>query len=473
MHPLEKKITDLVCQEQLITPGSGVILAVSGGPDSMAMLHLLAAGRRELFCTLTVTYVNHGLRPAREVEKEKRLVTEQASLLGLATRFGEAEVRVYARQRGLSIEDAGRRLRYAILQDIANRQGATVIAVAHTADDQAEEVLLRLLRGTGKKGLSGMLLLRDNRIVRPLLLTPKKELLSYLLDKKIPFAEDSTNANPRYLRNRIRHRLLPLLEKEYNPNIRQVLRNTAAILQDEEEYLEEHAVGVFKDCLIEREEGTELSTSFLNRQHPAIQRRIIEKVLWSLSTNPTFLAIEDIRRLSQGHAEGRELHLPRGLRVSREQDMLLFGFPKGKTPWRGSASKEPAPAKEESWGYHVRRPGTLTIDEIGRVVSLSLTGALPAETLRSEKDDFLDLASVSFPVICRSLRSGDRFRPLGAPGSKKVTDYLRDRKIPAKERRRIPVLECGGRIVALPGVSIAHDCRVRETTTTLLRISIR
>ncbi len=475
MHPLEKKITALVRSQNLFKPGDGIILAVSGGPDSMAMLHLLAACRQELAVSLTVAYIDHGLRPDREVEEEKRLVAQQAALLGLATHFGKAAVREHARRHKLSTEDAARRLRYAILQEIAAQEGAAGIAVAHTADDQAEEVVLRLIRGTGRKGLSGMLLQRDNLIIRPLLLTPKKKLLSYLRDRGIPFAEDSTNTDQKYLRNRIRHHLLPLLETDYNPNIRQVLRNTASILKEEEEYLDALATAFFQDCLVnDGRQKTRLTTSLLTRQHPAIQRRILEKMLCSLSVDPSFPAIENIRRLARGHVQGSELHLPRGLRVSREEDLLLFDFPRGRTAWRGSTTtKGNAADQGTAWCYQIRQAGTLTINEIGRVLTLTVTEMPAPATLRTERDDFLDLASVSFPLTCRSLEPGDRFQPLGAPGSKKVADYLRDRKISRKKRRRIPVLESNGRIIALPGVDIAHNCRVRETTGSILRISIR
>ncbi|MDX1775594.1 MAG: tRNA lysidine(34) synthetase TilS, partial [Desulfobulbales bacterium] len=225
MHPLEKKTLKTIQQEGLLQAGEKIIVGVSAGPDSMALLHVLARLAPALDITLAAVYVNHGLRP-HEAQKEKTLVESAANSLDVAFYAGSVDVRGFADREKLSLEHAARLLRYNFLEKTAREFRAHKIGVAHTADDQAEEILLRLIRGTARKGLSGMKTLRAGRIIRPFLKIGKTDLLAYLDTYTIPFMQDSSNLQHRYLRNRIRGELLPHLEERYNPDIRQTLLRT-------------------------------------------------------------------------------------------------------------------------------------------------------------------------------------------------------------------------------------------------------
>lgn len=183
MHPLEKEILTFIRKDQLIEAGQKIVIGVSAGPDSMALLHVLASLRPELDVELVAAYVDHGLRPD-ETPLEEELVSQQAKKLGVGFRIGKVNVREASSKRKISLEHSARDLRYEFLAQVAKEMGASKIAVAHTADDQAEEVLLRLIRGTGRAGLSGMRSIRDGVIIRPFLNTPKENLLSYLCEKK-------------------------------------------------------------------------------------------------------------------------------------------------------------------------------------------------------------------------------------------------------------------------------------------------
>lgn len=192
MHPFEKEILAVIRQEKLLDGGEIVVVGVSGGPDSMALLHVLAALAPLLRIKVIAAHVNHGLRPD-EAETEKVLVEQEARCLSVACESVAVDVPAEARKRKISIEHAARDLRYGFFADVAGKYGADRIAVAHTADDQAEEVLLRLIRGTGRTGLAGMRMIRDKTIIRPLLTIAKDTLLAYLADRKIPFSTDSSN----------------------------------------------------------------------------------------------------------------------------------------------------------------------------------------------------------------------------------------------------------------------------------------
>jgi tRNA(Ile)-lysidine synthase len=261
MHPLEKEILAFIRDRQLITIRDGtVVVAVSGGPDSMCLLHLLARLAGHFHITLVAAYVNHGLRP-NETDQEEQLVRHTAEKLHCTFELGTVDVPGYAESHHLSIEHAARILRYDFLDKIATQYRAAKIALAHTADDQAEELLLRLIRGTGRTGLAGMEAMRQERYIRPLLSTPKSRLLDYLQQFNIDYTHDSSNRQRIFLRNRIRLDLLPYLAREFNPNIRQTLLQTANILRDEEELLNDMTELACRDIFLETEELPEKNAS--------------------------------------------------------------------------------------------------------------------------------------------------------------------------------------------------------------------
>jgi len=334
MHPLEKEILTFIRERELITGRDGtVIVAVSGGPDSICLLHLLVRLAGQLHITPVATYVNHGLRP-HETDREQQLVRDTAGKLRCSCELGTVDVRGHAVRYHLSIEHAARILRYDFLDAIAERYGADKIALAHTADDQAEELLLRLIRGTGRTGLAGMEAKRQERYIRPLLSTPKSRLLDYLHEFHIAFADDSSNRQPIYLRNKIRLDLIPFLAREFNPNVRQTLLQTAEILREEETLLADIVAKACKTIFVPRDISRETPTPPGNRQvharvpenlpaltldltrfvtYPkAIQRRILEEACWRMQARPSFGQIEQLRRLAGKDGSGARLHLARG-----------------------------------------------------------------------------------------------------------------------------------------------------------------
>jgi tRNA(Ile)-lysidine synthase len=480
VHPLEKHILKLIKDNRLLAPGGGtVVVAVSGGPDSICLLHLLARLTAPLNIKLVAAHLNHGLRPD-EAGEEALLVKKTAGELEIAFAQAEVDVRAYAGKNHLSIEHAGRILRYEFLDRVAAERRAHRIALAHTADDQIETILLHLIRGTARRGLSGMKTLHRGRYIRPLLTIPKTRLLDYLSDIKANFAEDSSNRQRAYLRNRIRLDLLPYLEENFNPNIRQTLQKTAEILRDEEKLL---AVLTAEACAtIIRENGSwqEISTpdkgpvltvdlaEFIV-QPRAIQRRILETACLRMHNTPYFRQIGQLRHLAGRPGAGGTLHLAHGLRVIRSTDQLLFSYPQGMVAKRGDLS---APtAAPQSLKVEIPGPGKYQVDEIGLTVEVTILDRPTADFNPDLPDtEFLDLDRISLPLLLRNPEPGDRFHPLGSPGSKKVVDFFTDRKIPIRDRRQIPILLTGNRIVALLGLRIDHDSRITSATKKMLKI---
>ena len=330
-------ILRLVRTHELIPSGSRVVVAVSGGPDSTALFHILASLRRVLGCSLLCAHVDHGLRPD-EAEAEAARVRELAASLAAPFFLFRVDTLAHGQQHGLSIEEAARDLRYACLRDCAREQGADLIAVGHTADDQAEEVLLRLLRGSGRMGIGGMAL-KNRDIIRPLLQTDKQQLLAYLDRHGLSFCEDSSNADTRFLRNRIRHQLLPLLEADFDPGIRRALCKSAENLQEDEDYLRSRLDRIW-DGMVRGRTGNKTGGYVLDRaafaaQHPCLRRRAVERLLHMLGARVRHAHILAVLDGAASGRPGSELHLGRGLRVNITTSELVFSYPRGKGPFRG------------------------------------------------------------------------------------------------------------------------------------------
>ncbi len=345
---LRRRIAALVASKALAPAGDTVIVGVSGGPDSVALLHILCTGL-PLIKWIAV-YIDHGLRPD-ETGAEIELVQTLAHQLRAGFEVIAVDVNSAAQKNKTSIEETARILRYQTLESIRQQHQGTAIAVAHTADDQAEEILIRLIRGSGKKGLSGMLL-QNGRIIRPLLHENKATLLHYLEAQQIPFCIDSSNLERTYLRNRVRLDLLPYLQKKFNNSIKQTLFQTAQIFQDEEALLEELTAEAWQLVAGEVEDrpspaeslssapshAIHIKTSQFCGLSPAIQRRILEKCCWQMEARPQFRQIALLLDLAQTGQTGAQIHLSKGLRAFKTHREVIFSYPVGKCSYRGSAT---------------------------------------------------------------------------------------------------------------------------------------
>lgn len=346
LHPLVNTLHRILVEDIGLRRGASVLLAVSGGPDSMALLHLFASLQQQLALRLYTMHVDHGLRPA-ENPQEWALVQESCADLHLPCTCTRVDVRAEAAQRKISLEHAARDLRYQALEQHQGEVAAEWLALAHTADDQEEEILLRLLRGGGRKALSGMRLRSGTRI-RPLLGIAKKELLAYLDQHGHGSCHDSSNDDHRFLRNRIRHHLLPLLEREYDAGIRQALRKCADNLAADETLLEELTQEAWTRTITIRrtlpgaegrtlpQPGWELHLPTFRTLPQALQRRLLERLLCTAQGYADYGHIMALIRLSAPGTHGKELHLHQGLRALVQHDLLHLFFPWGQGSHRRS-----------------------------------------------------------------------------------------------------------------------------------------
>ena len=464
MAAMEQAFLKIISKNNLIKKGQTLLIAVSGGPDSTALLCLLASLLPKT--VKAAAYIDHNLRP-KETKAEVEHVKELCITHNIHFEYKSINVIKEKEATGESIEACARRLRYCALESIRKAVGADLIATGHTADDQAEELLIRLIRGSGLKGLAGMNQV-NNTIIRPLLLITKNDILGYLEHKRFSYCQDSTNFSRTYLRNRVRLDLLPLLEASFNPSIRQTLVNTSTILHDDDCYLEQETDHCYHNIVSEAEflqKGVtkELSynvDSFL-QLHPAIQRRILEKMCWQSGCKPSFKAIENIRQLTRSGSSGSEIHLPKGLTILKTADTLFFLlYPRNHFLRH---------RQKESFSE------TITIDLPGRyeVSSLEKTFIVEKTDILDNKYDsnlHLDADLITFPLILRKPEQGESFTPLGAPGTKKISRYFSDKKIPSHLRYRYPVIVSDETIIAIPGLAISDHVKVTSQTANYISL---
>jgi tRNA(Ile)-lysidine synthase len=462
------RVAALIRANGLAAQGAKVVVAVSGGSDSLALLHILAAVDLQLH--LLAAYINHGLRPM-EIPGELTTIEKSCQAIGVPFVTKEVDVHQMVAQEGRSAEEAARILRYAALEKIRQEHSAELIAVGHTADDQVEEFFLRLIRGSGVKGLSGMQTRRD-RIIRPLLKEKKSNLTAYLGTLGIPWCHDSSNLDTHILRNRVRLELLPLLAKDFNPAIHHTVLQTMDILSEEESFLHMQMEAAFTQCVEPNpppsatSAGQELviDCNIFSELHPAVGRRVLEQCCWQMATPPSYRQISVLFDLCKMRGGGREIHLEDGVRAERRGRSLTLCRPLEEGRIRGS--------RTPSGSIYLPIPGTgrYKIPGVARELILE---EWPASQRREDTggQSYIDLGKVSFPLLLRTSLPGEVFHPCNGTGRKKVNRYLNDRKIPAKQRPSWPVLVSGTKIIALPGLQIDHNYRITKETTTVLAIN--
>ena len=436
----------------MLTPGDRVLVAVSGGPDSVALLGALAALSKSFRIELGVAHFNHQLRGA-ESDRDQRNSEMVAERLGVRC--------VVGRGRELSgaanLEARARAARYAFLAHVADTQGWTKIATGHTLDDQAETVLMRLLRGTGYDGLVGIRAVRG-RIVRPLIECSRPQVLAFLDRTGLPWCQDSSNDDRHFLRNRIRHEVMPLLQS-INPAVAQTLASVAEIAGAEVTALDEQVARALAAASSAGDGG--LPVAALTPIPPALRGRMVRAWLARQRGDLSRLGATHVRAvlgLAMGRRPNARVRLPGGQAVVREYERLVFdvGTPEPVVEpvhWLADAA-----VLELASGWRIAAEVT-PLDHGQWQRPSNLWSAV------ADADD------VALPVMVRSPRLGDRIRPLGLGGSRKLQDVFVDRKVPLDRRRTCPVVESRGEILWVPGVARGQGGLVSGKTRQILRLA--
>ena len=454
---IKDEFLDAIAEYQMFSPGETVVVAVSGGPDSCALLSLLNEYKEQLGISLHVAHLNHMLRK-NDAELDVRFVEGLAQKMGLPISVEARDVAALASAERLGIEAAARLARYDFFERLADKIGARKIAVGHTAEDNIETFLMRLLRGSGLKGLCSIPA-RRGRIVRPLIKVWRREVEDYVSALKMIPRRDYTNYESKYMRNSIRLKLVPQL-KLYNMNIKEILLQTVLMLNEDRYYLESETEEMMAKLILEEKEGlVRLDLAKLLESPLAIKRHLLRLAIEKVKGNLTELSFNHVRSIIDQLpvAKKWELHLPDGI--------LVYGDGANLTVSRERLKLE----KIEPFRYAVLVPGETTIPEIGRLVKATAETALGPT---SPDTAYVDLDSLGRDIVVRNKLPGDRFQPLGFAGTKKLQDFFVDEKIPQEKRDAVPVFESAGRIIWLGGLRLDDRSKVTATTRRILKLEL-
>jgi len=457
----------------MIAPGARIAVACSGGPDSTALLLVLVELSRELGCLLSVAHFNHKLR-GEESDRDERFVSDLAARLGLPIHVREEDVRARARQARANLEDAGRRLRYGYFFSLVESGVADRVAVGHTLDDQAETVLLRFLRGAGNRGLAAIYPTVENWLIRPLLETRRQEVLDWLRARQQIWREDSSNQDLRLMRNRVRHKLLPIL-REFNPSIVEVLAHGAEIARDEETFWDEHLKPMVAQCLRCDEGGVRLEIERVRRMPLAAARRVLRYALQQAAEansrgqqrpaigGPTGAAdfghIQRLIELALGGRSGTSLSLPGGIHAEKDFSTLLLNA--------SVSERVPFPG----YVYEVKAPNTITVPEISSSFTFELIPlSSGAARYNGQEEDLLDGRVIQGSLVLRNWQAGDAYQRKGHRKSQKIKELFQRWRVSNSERQRWPVLVAGDRIVWSRRWGVAEGYAPRSGSKEALRI---
>ncbi len=438
----------------LLADGDRVLVAFSGGQDSSALLHLLLGLRDEMRIAVGLAHFNHKLRASSDADADFARAT--AARAGLPVYVGARDVRRHARIHKLNLEEAARDLRYEFLRSAARKFKATRIATGHTLTDQAETMLMRLLRGAGPRGLAGISPRPEGMLIRPLLGIRREEIADYVRANGIVLRADETNLDRRLFRNRIRIDLLPALES-LEPAALRHLGRLAELLRDDEALLESVTDTAWRELAGRRNNVLALDAAALAGLPPALARRIVRRYLSALRGDLRGVTFDDVERILS-LANGKERTV-RGALVLRRDGDLLF-------PFDPNARTRRAPDLAWDGKKPIVLPGDWGSFEAGFRKNAG-DGLRPRD---DRKEAALDASGIRFPLMIRGRLPGDRYRPLGAPGSKKLKEILRAKKIPVDHRDGLPVFLSGGEILWIPGLPVSEDHKVKASTRKILVI---
>jgi tRNA(Ile)-lysidine synthase len=484
-NPIENKILRIVEEtiknHKMFEPQDSVLIGVSGGPDSVALLHILCKIGAKLSLSLGVAHLNHQLRKV-DSDRDEKFVASLAENLHLPFYNQRKDVLGYKKRHRLSLEEAARRVRYDFLHYTARENEYNKIALGHQANDNAELVLMYLFRGSGPTGISGIPPIRNNAtpygtIVRPLIKLFRHEILNYLSAKKLDYVTDTSNQDTKFLRNKVRNELIPLINQSYNTRIVETVNRLSSIIRSDEEWIEEIITPLYKKVILYIEEKKiALSIPKLGKLHRAAKRRILRKAIQNVKGDLRRIAYSHItsavKLLESGPVLG-SLDLPDDITVTKTEDSLCIS-----SGVKVRSNNKPENGKKHLFEYTIQRPSltpvSLYIKEAGSRLSFSVISAKNMENLQSagQQVAFFDMDCLAFPLFLRDYRHGDRFTPFGMNGSQKLKDFFINNKISRSKRSTCPVLLSANNIIWVVGYRQSEFGKITRTTRNMLKVQL-
>ena len=462
-----QKVLQTIQTYRMLSPGDKVIVGLSGGADSVALLHLLKKSQDHLNIHLFAAHVNHGLR-GEAAGGDAAFVQNLCKQWDIPVYFKEADVRALAQTMGQSEEEVGRQIRYDFFNWVKTEVGGNKIATAHHKNDQAETILHNLIRGTGMQGLTGIQPVSGNLLIRPLIEVTKVEIMEYLELHQLFYREDATNQDSVYTRNRIRNQLIPSLEKDFNPDIVDSLTRMAGILREEEGFLTGYSEYIYhKDAQPFDGRITFDLYSFLT-YHRTIQKRLVRMALNELRGNLHDVAsihVDAVLKLAEVGRTGSKTIIPGSDRGAPEvQAEVSYG--------NLQLQKAGDPLPSAILEHSLDLPGQLTLEVPPMKITAEKTNRNEGLAF-SPECIYIDGDKIKGKLIIRSRKNGDRFQPLGMQGTKKLKDFFIDRKVPAAQRDFIPLLVDEENIIWVAGYQMHQDYRITRSSENIVKICMK
>ncbi|MFQ6047874.1 MAG: tRNA lysidine(34) synthetase TilS [Phycisphaerae bacterium] len=471
-----KRVRAYIDQHRLLEPGEPVVVGVSGGPDSMALLHALVAINRmdDRGWQLHVGHLDHGLRGA-DAQADAQRVLAEAKRLALPATVERTDVRSEAARHGRSVEEQARHSRYGFLERLCLRTASRCVAVGHHADDNAETILYRIIRGTGTRGLAGIRPSRplrigsEVRLVRPLLALRRAEIEAFLRAGRIDYRTDPSNVAADYARNRVRCQLLPLIQRSFNQRVVEALLRLGEQARWIDSYLAETAQRTLEALIVSQDqEQLVLNVPGLLRKSRIIQAELIRQAILRFQLGEQALGFGHllaVLRQCEQPASGKSVHLPGGLVASRHYDRLVL-------------SRRTAPPARRISPTSLAIPGSTLVPDASlqidaQIIRFDYAMLKQVKSGKSRYEEWLDYDRLELPLVVRSRQRGDRFWPLGAPGSKRVAEFLIDEKVaPVLRSRAAIICDRRGPVWVVP-LRIDNRVRLRPETKRALKLIVR
>ncbi|MFO7295079.1 MAG: tRNA lysidine(34) synthetase TilS [Caldicoprobacter sp.] len=456
------KVLHTIHKYNMLLSGERVLVGISGGPDSVALLHVLKRIERDMGIEVYAAHVHHGIR-GTVADQDAEFVAQLCQQWDVPLFVERANVPRLADEWGMTLEEAGRIVRYRFFDEVLQDIRGHKIALGHNRDDQAETILHHILRGTGMQGLQGIRPVRQNKIIRPLIEVSRAEIEEYCHQNGLDFRLDTTNQDVAYTRNRIRHELIPYIKQHFNPNIVDALVRMGTIIRDEEEFLQDYCRKEYDKLVrVSNQNQLRIDLQGFLMQPIAVRRRVLRMALRAMSGTLDNIGanhVEEVLDMASNCTTGAMLMLPSGIRVLKDYGDIVV--------WRGELRRPVQPFE-----YPLDVPASVTVKECGIEV---VAQRVPREevSFSSPWRVYIDGDVIVGRLRIRNRRQGDRFKPFGMEGTKKLKEYFIDRKVPRHERDGIPLVVDEKNIIWVVGLQIHDDYKITPMTRNVIQLEAR
>lgn len=456
-----EKVLGTINKYNLIEDGDKIVLGLSGGPDSVCLLHILYRLKEKMNIEVYAAHLNHQIR-GLEAQKDALYISQICEDLGITSFVKAINVPEYCKEQGVSLEEGARTLRYEMFDEIKQKTKSNKIAIGHNRNDQAETVLMRIMRGTGLQGLRGIEYIRDNKIIRPILDIERSEIEAYCEKYELNPRIDKTNLESIYTRNKIRLELIPYMKDNFNPNVIESIVRMTNSLKSDSDYIDLEAERSFKAVSTLKEDSVEISLPKYSNLHNAIKVRILRSAIKHIIGDTNFVDqkhIEDIIELECESKLNKMLNLPRGIFAYRRKNIIIL------------TTKEIV-SEEIDFCYNIPSNGFIKIKELNLVLETQKMSIDRYKSIKLDKTSKgFDFDKIKGGIVVRSRKQGDKIKLAG--GSKKVKDLFIDLKIPREDRCKVPVITDDEGILCVGDYKTSENYKIDSETKEVLKISFK